>query len=169
MSHILHKKNGYYYVYPKFIQNILLWLALALSQSGSAHPRAFGNEGYMGNHISIGSKNGQEIDIHETVYSTKQSNEKHILISNRVHCNYTVGPNNILQSNNCNLHHLAQIIWDDISCPTCFIGGSNKSINLVKKGKSHRMLNIGNKEACQLINTILQAKFDKDDVYHTKL
>jgi hypothetical protein len=37
-------KNGYYFVYPRFIRNVLLW---------SKHPKAFGTEGYLGNHISI--------------------------------------------------------------------------------------------------------------------
>ena len=107
--HIFYSvKNGYYYVYPQFIQNILLW---------SKHPQAFGQEGRLGNHISIGSKNGFDIDIHETLYSSKFSNKGHVLIANKKHCDYTIDSDNkTLISNNCHLDQLAQILWDDICC-----------------------------------------------------
>ena len=115
-------KNGYYFVYPNFMHNILLW---------SQHPNWFGIEGFLGNHISIGSKDGTNIDIHETIYTTFKSNQgNHTLIASKLHCYYYIGVDNkTLTSNNCSQHQLAQVLWDDICCslnsPT--VGGTTTS------------------------------------------
>jgi hypothetical protein len=140
-------KNNYYYIYPQFIQNILLW---------SKHPQAFGKEGRLGNHISIGSKNGIDIDIHETIYTHIFSNKGHTLIADKIHCDYVIGSDNkTLISNNCHLNQLAQILWDDICCSVYshiqIIGGvnnknyNNKTYNIIVKNKIKKpKININN-------------------------
>jgi len=150
-------KNNYYYVYPQFITNILLW---------SSHLRAFGIEGRLGNHISIGLNNTGDIDIHETIYTTTFSNHGHILIANKIHFNYKIASDNKrLISNNAHMHQLAQIIWDDICCSVynpVVIGGSlpdsqlnNKKIHniIVKDSSKKQRININN--LVNLINKLL--------------
>lgn len=164
--HIFYSvKNGYYYVYPQFIQNILLW---------SKHPQAFGQEGRLGNHISIGSKNGYDIDIHETLYSSKFSNKGHVLIANKKRCDYTIDSDNkTLISNNCHLDQLSQILWDDICCSiypqTPTIGGNKKKYNLIKKNKIKKpIININ--KLTNLINEIIKKnKFKKNKTLIVRL
>ena len=143
--HIFYtSKNNYYYVYPNFMQNIVLW---------SKHKRACGNQGYLGNHISIGSHDNNLIDVHETVYSTYFSNDKQCqLILNKHHCQYIVGPDNkTLTSKNCYLHQLAQVLWDDICCSITspFVGG-------LKKQKHRLVVKSKNKEPIMTISHLIK-------------
>lgn len=120
------------------MQNILLW---------SKHPMALGDDGYLGNHISIGFSNNFELDIHETSYTHKMSNDKkYILIANKKHCFYKIAKDNktLLTSNKSVLHPLAQIIWDDICCSIynpILIGGNT----LAKKKREYKHLLVQDK------------------------
>jgi hypothetical protein len=125
------KKNDYYFVYPKFIQNIILW---------SAHPKAFGVSGYLGNHISIGTNNnGKSIDIHETIYNSTKSNAGHVLIAGKKHINYTIDKDNKTLISSAVNNQLAQVLWDDICCPNSgnqLTGGTHGMLKLVKPKKT---------------------------------
>jgi hypothetical protein len=60
-NYLYREKNGWFFIYTQLFNNILLW---------SAHPRMFGKEGFVGNHLSIGEVNGV-VTIHQTTYSSK--------------------------------------------------------------------------------------------------
>jgi hypothetical protein len=125
-------RNDYYYIYPKFMENIILW---------SKHPKAFGSSGYLGNHISIGEKNG-DIDIHETTYNSKISNNNHILIASKNHINYKIQNDKLVAVplSQSDMQLKAQILWDDIRCYNKTNIGGGKKLNLVKPGTKSKVL-----------------------------
>lgn len=151
-------KNNYYYIYPKFMENIILW---------SKHPKAFGNKGFLGNHISIGENmSNQGIDIHETVYDYVQNKTKHLLIANKKHTEYHIN-NKTLISNTVlpNNEVKAQILWDDIYCYESQGIQSAGRIKILKtKSKNNSYDKFNESKVLEIINERCK-NLDKNKVY----
>jgi hypothetical protein len=149
-------KNNYYYIYPKFMENIILW---------SKHPKAFGNKGFLGNHISIGENlSNPGIYIHETVYDYVQNKSKHFLIANKKHTEYQINQKTLI-STNAVLENKAQILWDDIYCyesQGIQSAGRIKILKTKSKDKSYDKFN--ESEVLEIIKERCK-NLDKNKVY----
>ena len=115
-NYIFREKRGWYFIYTNLFKNMLLW---------SAHPRMYGKEGFVGNHLSIGEKDGH-LTIHHTTYLSKEHHiGQYVIIWDKTHEWYTSHPDGSLNSSN-----VAAIgLWNDIarSTSTSITGGGKPS------------------------------------------
>jgi len=103
-SYIFREKRNWYFIYTQLFKNLMVW---------SAHPRAFGKEGFVGNHISIGeSTHDKKLTLHTTTYSSKLHKLGiHHIIWDKTHKWCSINKNGSINSVDDNVVGL----WNNIS------------------------------------------------------
>jgi hypothetical protein len=125
-NYLYSEKNNWYFVYTQLFKNILLW---------SAHPRMFGKEGFLGNHISIGELNGK-LTIHETTHTSQvHPIGQYTIVLDKKSKWYKAHKNGSLVSSSAHAVGLWNDIAEEASKPTT--GGMGLGVKkLIKKGKT---------------------------------
>lgn len=121
-AHFFSSRGSYFYVYARLFYQMMAW---------SRHPRSFGEQGYLGNHITIGPGQARQgttsLDIHETIYTTVNSAVgNYALIFNKIQRNYSIdrSTHQLMQTQQQqHSDQLAPILWNEIlasiDCPAC--------------------------------------------------
>jgi len=133
-NYLFREKRGWYFIYTQLFKNILLW---------SAHPRMYGKEGFVGNHLSIGEQNGQ-ITLHHTTYSSKKHKVgQYYIIWDKTHEWYNAQKDGSLDSTNID----ALGLWNEIARSS--IEGGGKSVG---RGSHHLIKPSGKSANISLLN-----------------
>jgi hypothetical protein len=111
-THVLTPQASYYYIYCDLLQQLIVW---------SKDPRAFGKNGFLGTHLTIGGDLLLgNLDIHETIYYPFIDQSKNLLINKQksvVRFKQTAtGHLQCTTRGRPSQHITAKAIWNDICC-----------------------------------------------------
>ncbi len=141
-------KGNYYYCYDGLLTNIIVW---------ARDPLAFGRQGFIGHHITIGWKNNNW-DIHETIYSAFENTRGNLVISNNKKCvRYKVSNNQVENTsrNKSQYEEYVSNLWNEIRCETSNNikkdGGGHTVHDIIKPEKSKITPKLSSKQLASII------------------
>jgi len=150
-------KGNYYYCYDGLLTNLIVW---------AKDPLAFGRQGFIGHHITIGWKNNNW-DVHETIYSAFENARGNLLISNNKKCiKYKVVNDEIEKtstSQESQYEEYVRNLWNEIKCDNRVNGGASTRKQIVPHDviipdKSQKTTLSSKQLACIILNEITHIK-----------
>lgn len=133
-------KDKYIYLYGgDLLERILVW---------ARDPRSFSRKGFLGSHLSIGLRDDNTIDIHETIYETEKGwNSQTIISKKKKVIHYTISDENTLIKTKrvpSSRYDTTLDIWNEILCvlkdkSLLQHGGKSRRLNLTKSQTLYRL------------------------------